>query len=239
MSITIDSILGGRISVKQWKDSYRISSESVILAATIPAINGNIADFGAGVGAISLAFAYNNLEIHAKIDAWEINEQYAKLLHENIHDNKLHKIINIIQSDIFKCEKKYDIIMTNPPYYNDSFPSPNQLKRVAKFAVGFTFQEWLNQCLQCLNPNGVIYFNHDMQNIQAIKAIYNQGDLQILPLSVGDSKPIKKIIGRYSPNKPANFQILPKICLHNEEHVFTEEALAILHHAKVINPWVG
>ena len=52
---TKDWLLGGRVCLKQPSKGYRVSIDSVLLAASIPAVEGeHLLELGSGTGAASL-----------------------------------------------------------------------------------------------------------------------------------------------------------------------------------------
>ena len=78
--------------------------------------NINCLDLGTGTGAIALALASENPTW--KIDAIDFNEEAVQLAQLNAINCKLAQV-NIFQSDWFSqvdSHKKYDLIVSNPPY---------------------------------------------------------------------------------------------------------------------------
>jgi len=78
--------------------------------------NIDILELGTGSGCISIAL---EKEIEPKtIDALDISNKALKIAQENAENNKVN--INLIKKDMTKFipNKKYDIIISNPPYLN-------------------------------------------------------------------------------------------------------------------------
>lgn len=82
--------------------------------------NINCLDLGTGTGAIALALASENNTW--KIDAVDFNEHAVQLAKENAHNLNLPQV-TIFQSDWFSQvnkDKKYQLIVSNPPYIDSS-----------------------------------------------------------------------------------------------------------------------
>lgn len=75
----------------------------------------NILDMCTGSGAIAISLAYylENVEIVAT----DISEKALEIAQKNYNNNKRHNKIEFIKSDMFEnVNKKFDIIVSNPPY---------------------------------------------------------------------------------------------------------------------------
>lgn len=81
--------------------------------------NAKILEIGTGSGCISIAL---KKEIECFIDAIDINKKAIELAKKNSLINNTD--INFIECDInnYKCQNKYDVIISNPPYvpYNSA-----------------------------------------------------------------------------------------------------------------------
>ncbi len=73
---------------------------------------------GSGCLAIMLADAFPN----AQIDAIDISAEALAVAHRNVADYALQDRITLIESDLYTQlpPKKYDLIITNPPYVNSA-----------------------------------------------------------------------------------------------------------------------
>jgi tRNA1Val (adenine37-N6)-methyltransferase len=52
----------------------------------------------------------------------------------NFNNADFTNSFNLINNDFFEQEfsQKFDLIISNPPFFNDSYPSPNQLRKIAR-----------------------------------------------------------------------------------------------------------
>lgn len=77
----------------------------------------DVLEIGVGSGAISIAIAYHCK--HIKLDAIDLSNQALCVTSVNINKHNLNDRINLIEGDLFdpiEIGKKYDLIISNPPY---------------------------------------------------------------------------------------------------------------------------
>ncbi|MBS1757449.1 MAG: methyltransferase [Bacteroidetes bacterium] len=98
----------------------------------------NILDIGAGTGLLSLILAQKTT---AQIEAVEIDENAFIQANENFIASPWKQRLSVFHTDAleFTPEKKYDFIITNPPFFEDDLPSPHQNKNAAKHSSTLTF----------------------------------------------------------------------------------------------------
>ncbi|MDF2529861.1 MAG: prmB [Gammaproteobacteria bacterium] len=124
----------------------------------------NILDLCTGSGCIAIACAMAFPE--AKVDAVDISKEALEVAKINVEQYELQDRINLIQSDLFKnlTGKKYDIIISNPPYVDESeinaMPDEFRHEPMLGLASGKdgldATKEILKQAAKHLNPNGIL-----------------------------------------------------------------------------------
>lgn len=119
--------------IEQKNCGMKVTSDASIFGASINYRNGrSILDIGTGTGLLALMSAQKT---DAMIDAVELDEGAAKQAQENVYNspwkNRIHVHQMSIQAYSETCDKKYDNIICNPPFYTQSTMSKEATKRSA------------------------------------------------------------------------------------------------------------
>ncbi len=138
------------------------------------------ADVFAGSGCIGIAVLKNVK--NSKVDFIEINPKFIKQIKLNLKLNKISsKRYRLIRSDIFrKTKKKYDFILSNPPYVSLTRKRRVQ-KKVLKYEPykalfggrnGLNYiRKFLKSAKERLNPSGQIWMEFDSSQKNAVKKL--------------------------------------------------------------------
>lgn len=113
----------------------------------------NILDIGCGTGLLSLMLSQ---KINASIDAIEIDPGAAKQAGENISASPWASNIRVIHTSLqeFIPQKKYDLIICNPPFYEDDLKSAFENKNAAKHDTRLKLGELVLFVKSFLNDEG-------------------------------------------------------------------------------------
>ena len=116
----------------------------------------NCLDIGAGTGLLSLMLAQKSTAI---IDAVEIDEAAYSQAKENFDQSPWKERLNIYNTDIltFSSDKKYDCIITNPPFFEDDLRSSDVNKNNAKHDTALTLKQLLQVIDLHLKEDGIFF----------------------------------------------------------------------------------
>ena len=114
----------------------------------------NILDIGTGTGLLSLMLAQKTTAI---IDAAEIDKAAYYQARENFEESPWKERLNIFHADIVQFEpaKKYDCIISNPPFFEKDLKSDDSKKNAAKHDSALTLQQLLEVVIKYLEKDGV------------------------------------------------------------------------------------
>jgi tRNA1Val (adenine37-N6)-methyltransferase len=114
----------------------------------------NCLDIGTGTGLLSLMFAQ---KLNTQIDAVEMDPAAYIQAKENFNQSPWNERLHIFNADIlqFEANKKYDCIISNPPFFEDDLVSPDSNKNNAKHATALTLKEMIKVINHYLKEDGI------------------------------------------------------------------------------------
>jgi tRNA1Val (adenine37-N6)-methyltransferase len=142
----------------------------------------NVLDLGAGSGLLSLMLAQKNPAL--VIDAIEVDKEAAEQAKENIETSPWKQQITIINDDakVFRFTRKYDYIISNPPFYENELHSPDGRKNTAHHSEGLTLHEVVTIIKDNLSPGGWFFLLLPYKRNDVIKDLLLQHQLVIRKL---------------------------------------------------------
>jgi tRNA1Val (adenine37-N6)-methyltransferase len=113
----------------------KVSTDSVLLGAWTDFSEAvNILDIGTGSGILALMAAQK--APNSRIDAIDIDAAAAEQARENCSRSQWKERITIyhqsLQEFVNTTTKRYNIIISNPPYFNKALKSPNKQRTTAR-----------------------------------------------------------------------------------------------------------
>lgn len=113
----------------------------------------DVLDIGTGTGLLSLMLAQ---QLPASIDAVELDKAAASQAADNIAASPWPQKIQVYQENIlaFKPGKKYDVIISNPPFFENDLKSNSHIKNNAKHESSLKLSELVNVIKSLLEDEG-------------------------------------------------------------------------------------
>ncbi len=148
-----------QFKIKQDKTAMKIGTDGVLLGAWTTLKNNpySILDVGTGTGIIALQLAQrSNAEL---IDAIEINDSAFEQAVANFEmsnwSDRLYCYHASLAEFVEEIDDKYDLIVSNPPFYQENYKSPNDDRNTARFTDSLSFEELLASVNKLISKNGV------------------------------------------------------------------------------------
>ncbi len=146
--------------INQDQCAMKVCTDACLLGAYTPVPTvSRVLDIGTGTGLLALMLAQRS---QAQIDAVEVDHLAAKQALENVNRSPWATQIQVIQQDIRvfanqKPARTYDLIISNPPFFEDHLKSPSKAKNVALHSEDLKFDDLLKIVLQLLNKTGQFF----------------------------------------------------------------------------------
>ena len=145
--------------IQQEHCAMKVSTDSCLFGAWVAEkINDekSILDIGAGTGLLSLMLAQKS---HAEIDAVEIEQASYQQMSENILTSPWSERCHPFNQDIrqFNPNKKYDLIISNPPFYENQLKSDKEGINLARHDDGLQLKDLFKEVVNLLDRDGKFF----------------------------------------------------------------------------------
>lgn len=139
----------------------------------------NLLDIGTGTGLLSLMLAQKNPG--AVIDAVEKDKDAAEQAGENVAVSSWTNRIKVFHADArkFNYPAKYDVIISNPPFYENELKSSDTKKNLAHHNEGLLLPELLSIIKQNLKAGGRFYLLLPYKRNEEIRNLFSSDKMTI------------------------------------------------------------
>jgi len=170
-----------QFSVDQTGCAMKINTDGVLLGALAEAHKPqNILDIGTGTGVIALMLAqrFSN----STIDAVEIDASAAKTAGTNLKNSPFADRLRLFPLSFegyfdTHPDRKYDLIISNPPFHLNSLESPQAKKSLAKHTDNVFFERLIQSVARHLTTTGLCWLVLPLQAAELVKGLAVQHNL--------------------------------------------------------------
>lgn len=134
----------------------KVGTDAVLLGAWVNVKGAKrILDVGTGCGIIALMLAQRTEE-DVTIEGIEIEAQSAIQAQENLEETLwCHRVLfHNCSLQHFRSSFKYDLIVSNPPYFNNSQLPPKTHRAKARHTLSLSYQELIYHSIRLLKKDG-------------------------------------------------------------------------------------
>jgi len=145
-------------SLHHHRSTMKVGTDAVLLGIWTE-LSGikSVLDVGAGCGIISLILASRSPVV---VDAVELDNDSFEEASQNFAESPFSNRLSIFHADfnhfVSTENKKYDLIVSNPPFFINDFQSKNPRKSLARHTQSLTYEQLVNGAQKLLNLNGKI-----------------------------------------------------------------------------------
>ena len=148
-----------QFEVDQSNCAMKINTDGVLLGAMVQHENAKrILDVGTGTGVIALMLAQRFPD--AQVCAVEIDEQASATARQNFKNSIFSERLtnNNISIEQFNNPEKFDLIVTNPPFFVNDYKNAEPKKEMARHASNTFFEDLIKKVNVLLGDNGCFWF---------------------------------------------------------------------------------
>ncbi len=156
-----------QFAIHQNLNPQKVGTDSMLLGAWSNAKHNHILDIGTGTGILALMLAQQNP--NSKIIAIEPDLISLEEAQTNFSESPFANQIQGIQSSLqdYKRGFKFDLIISNPPYFENSTLSENNSKNKARHTLDLPIDDLYKHATALLSEDGLLnlIFPYDLEEI--------------------------------------------------------------------------
>jgi len=189
--------------VEQDRCAMKVTTDACIQGAWTPLLPGveRVLDIGAGTGLLSLMLAQRKPDI--VIDAIEFDNESSVQARENGIASPWRDRINILEGDVrsYGFSYKYDLIISNPPFFSNSLLGDKEAKNNARHTLSLTYGDLLKAIAGNLSDDGYVSVllpavEYDQWKELMVADVWNE--IGKLSVSHRPGAAVKRIVGLFS-----------------------------------------
>lgn len=166
--------------VRHENSALKVGADAMILGALVERDDAKtVIDIGAGTGVLSLMFAQKNLAAH--IHAVEIDEQSFFDCQSNFSTSPWSDRLTAIHTDIcsFNPSEKYDLIISNPPFYSHSLINTDERKARTKHEAFLPIGNLVDWVVGNMSDAGSCWLIWPFQAVDLLISTFDQHQLSL------------------------------------------------------------
>ena len=213
--------------------AMKVGTDGVLLGAWAEVDGCNtVLDVGTGSGLIALMMAQRNS--FAEIRAIEIDENAALQAKENAEKSPFAQRVEVLLTsfqDFATSEtRKFDLIVSNPPFFVQSLQSPDRKRTFARHADSLSASELFSSAKKLLTQHGklaVIYPFSEAENVKQIarnESLYLSRETVVFPTPEGNPK---RVLLEFCAAEPQSV-LQNELVIEQQRHVYSDDFIRMV-----------
>ena len=219
-----------QFTIHQDRCAMKVGTDGVLLGVLAPTIDsGRILDIGTGTGLVGIMLSQRCPQ--AMVTGVELDANASKQAEENATSTgwKIKIINKSIQDFSSQCEEKFDLIVSNPPYFINSLKAPEKNRNTARHTDELSYEELIESAEKLLSEEGkfsVIIPYSEEENFIGIankRNLIAESSVRIIP-KVGKEPKRSVITFCKCKNKiNCNINVTELVIEKEERHCYSDE----------------
>ena len=219
-----------QFTIHQQNSAMKVCTDTCLFGALISGGKKlNALDIGSGTAVLSLMAAQRFPEW--LVDAVEIDSAACEDAKKNIAESPFKERVRVINSSIqdfaLNSEKKYDVIFTNPPFYQNQLKSPAKSKNTAHHCSELGFSELAQSIHSLLLPLGTVWVllpPFEMTQFERELSNFNLFPFKRFNIKHNEQKPVFRQVVVFERNSPKELNETEILIYENDKYssIFTE-----------------
>ena len=213
------------------KCAMKVGTDGVLLGAWCCTDDcKRVLDVGCGTGLISLMIAQRS---YSHIDAIDIDEGACLQATENVNNSPYAEQIDVFHTSLadfaMTQHPPYNLIVSNPPFFNNSLKCPNKQRSTARHADTLPLPDLIADCKKLLAPGGKLCLILPSDQSASLENIIQENHLFLSKRTDVHPTPFaatKRILVEYA-TQPVPSPIYDSLVIEKERHQYSEEFIKL------------
>jgi tRNA1Val (adenine37-N6)-methyltransferase len=211
-------------SIQQSNAALKVGTDSMLLGSLCNWENPKrLLDIGTGTGVLALMCAQRfNFE---EITGLEISDEAILDAKANAENSPFHSPVSIHNCSLqdFGDDQLFDAIISNPPYFENSYKNEKEQLRMARHTDSLSFQELTSNISRLLSPEGLAWIIVPNSAETAIETLSSAQNLFVKEKIQLEGKPGKHVRTIFCLSKTETSATTRLFTIRNENGGYSEE----------------
>jgi tRNA1Val (adenine37-N6)-methyltransferase len=172
-----------QFTIQQQHCAMKVTTDGCLFGAWVAAELSSrqplrLLDVGTGTGLLALMAAQQQ---HGHTEAIETDPAACRQAQENIAASPWAAKLTVAEADVrqYCPQHKYDVIFSNPPFYETDLAGPDSRRNMAHHSSNLTVKELLLFIIKNLSVSGSFFLLLPFRRLQEVQTMLNTMDLHV------------------------------------------------------------
>lgn len=223
--------------IEQAHSGMKVTTHACVFGALLPVAGArHVLDIGAGTGLLSLMVAQRS---GALIDAVELDAGACQDATRNFAASPWPDRLQLHHCPVQQFQppagRRYDCIVSNPPFFSASWRAGDQARNLARHDDALPLTELLERAAGWLSDDGRIWLLLPVEADARLQTALTASELhclQCIDIRTKPDKPVaRRVLALARAGSTASVTAAPKqreLCIHTQYPAYSSECLALL-----------